>query len=102
MDCRRWDENAGVNEDSESNCYVNENAGVNRNFVWHRKILSHVFLQSFGSQLWDSGFALQALVASNLANEIPDVLRKGHDFFKNSQVRYPLQYYFVTLNDQNK
>ncbi|CAA0342065.1 unnamed protein product [Arabidopsis thaliana] len=44
-------------------------------------------MQSFGSQLWDSGFALQALVASNLVNEIPDVLRRGYDFLKNSQVR---------------
>ncbi|KAL0867313.1 hypothetical protein Bca101_046431 [Brassica carinata] len=44
-------------------------------------------MQSFGSQLWDSGFALQALLASNLCSEIPDVLRRGHDFFKDSQVR---------------
>ncbi|KAL0725781.1 hypothetical protein Bca4012_040380 [Brassica carinata] len=44
-------------------------------------------MQSFGSQLWDSGFALQALLASNLFSEIPDVLRRGHDFFKDSQVR---------------
>lgn len=66
------------------------------------KIYESRILQSFGSQLWDSGFALQALVASNLANEIPDVLRRGYDFFKNSQVRYPLQYDFVTLTYQNK
>lgn len=42
-------------------------------------------MQSFGSQLWDSGFALQALLASNLCSEIPEVLRRGHDFFKDSQ-----------------
>ncbi|XP_010537756.1 PREDICTED: camelliol C synthase-like isoform X2 [Tarenaya hassleriana] len=43
-------------------------------------------MQSFGSQLWDTGFAIQALLASNLSNEIPDILRKGHDFMKKSQV----------------
>ncbi|KAL1205676.1 Beta-amyrin synthase [Cardamine amara subsp. amara] len=44
-------------------------------------------MQSFGSQLWDTGFAMQALLASNLSSEISDVLRRGHEFIKNSQVR---------------
>jgi squalene/oxidosqualene cyclase-like protein len=43
-------------------------------------------MQSFGSQLWDTGFAMQALLASNLSSEISDVLRRGHEFIKNSQV----------------
>ncbi|VFQ61165.1 unnamed protein product [Cuscuta campestris] len=44
-------------------------------------------MQSFGSQEWDTGFAIQALLASNLTNEIEDTLRKGHDYIKKSQVK---------------
>ncbi|KAK9282326.1 hypothetical protein L1049_005240 [Liquidambar formosana] len=44
-------------------------------------------MQSFGSQSWDAGLAIQALVASNLTDEIGSTLRKGHDFIKKSQVR---------------
>ncbi|XP_037492224.1 lupeol synthase-like [Jatropha curcas] len=42
--------------------------------------------QSFGSQGWDTSFALQALIACNLTNEIGPTLREGHSFIKNSQV----------------
>ncbi|MBO0246755.1 hypothetical protein J0671_25720, partial [Vibrio sp. Vb0592] len=44
-------------------------------------------MQSFGSQQWDTGFAIQALLAANLTKEIGDVLKKGHDFVKKSQVK---------------
>jgi hypothetical protein len=44
--------------------------------------------QSFGSQQWDTGFAIQALLASNFTDEIGDVLKRGHDFIKKSQVCY--------------
>ncbi|KAI4331129.1 hypothetical protein MLD38_029346 [Melastoma candidum] len=44
-------------------------------------------MQSFGSQQWDTGFAVQALLACNLTNEIGPVLAKGHDFIKKSQVK---------------
>ncbi|EEF48701.1 Cycloartenol synthase, putative [Ricinus communis] len=44
-------------------------------------------MQSFGSQQWDTGFAIQALLASNLTEEIGDVLKRGHDFIKKSQVK---------------
>lgn len=43
-------------------------------------------MQSFGSQLWDTSLAIQALLASNLSDETADVLKKGHDFIKRSQV----------------
>ncbi|XP_015581645.1 lupeol synthase-like isoform X1 [Ricinus communis] len=43
-------------------------------------------MQSFGSQLWDTSFALQALIASNLSDEIGPTLKEGHNFIKNSQV----------------
>lgn len=45
-----------------------------------------VEFQSFGSQEWDTGFAIQALLASEMNDEIADTLRKGHDFIKQSQV----------------
>lgn len=44
-------------------------------------------MQSFGSQQWDTGFAIQALLASNFTDEIRDVLKRGHDFIKKSQVK---------------
>ncbi|KAL9304603.1 hypothetical protein ACSQ67_021866 [Phaseolus vulgaris] len=44
-------------------------------------------MQSFGSQEWDAGFAVQALLAANLVDEIGPALGKGHYFIKESQVR---------------
>ncbi|GLU21899.1 hypothetical protein SLE2022_380110 [Rubroshorea leprosula] len=44
-------------------------------------------MHSFGSQEWDTGFAVQALLASNLIDEIGPVLKRGHDFIKKSQVK---------------
>nr|QBZ67649.1 lupeol synthase [Euphorbia tirucalli] len=43
-------------------------------------------VQSFGSQVWDASFGLQALIASNLSDEIGPILNHGHNFLKNSQV----------------
>jgi len=50
------------------------------------KILSIKTIQSFGSQEWDAGFAVQALIATNFIEEIGPALAKGHDFIKKSQV----------------
>ncbi|XP_050383909.1 beta-amyrin synthase-like isoform X3 [Argentina anserina] len=44
-------------------------------------------MQSFGSQEWDTSFAIQALIASNLTDEIGPTLASGHDFIKKSQVK---------------
>ncbi|KAG5026226.1 hypothetical protein JHK86_022140 [Glycine max] len=44
-------------------------------------------MQSFGSQEWDAGFAVQAFLATNLIEEIGPTLAKGHDFIKKSQVK---------------
>ncbi|KAK6911168.1 Squalene cyclase, N-terminal [Dillenia turbinata] len=44
-------------------------------------------MQGSGSQEWDTGFAIQALLASNLTNEIGPTLKLGHDFIKKSQVK---------------
>nr|AFM82492.1 lupeol synthase [Eleutherococcus trifoliatus] len=44
-------------------------------------------MQSFGSQEWDIGFGIQALLASDLTHELGPTLMKGHDFIKKSQVK---------------
>ncbi|KAK9989604.1 hypothetical protein SO802_029843 [Lithocarpus litseifolius] len=44
-------------------------------------------LQSFGSQMWDAGFAIQAILSCNLNEEYGSTLRKSHEFVKASQVR---------------
>ncbi|MCD7473305.1 hypothetical protein HAX54_015086 [Datura stramonium] len=46
-----------------------------------------VELQSFVVKKWDTGFAIQALLASEMNDEIADTLKKGHDFIKQSQVK---------------
>lgn len=43
-------------------------------------------MQSFGSQQWDTGFAVQAIHASDFSDEFGDVLKRGHDYIKKSQV----------------
>ncbi|XP_038880129.1 probable oxidosqualene cyclase [Benincasa hispida] len=40
-----------------------------------------------GSQLWDVVFAVQAIVATDLVEEYGSVLKKAHNFIKNSQIR---------------
>ncbi|CAN1344463.1 Beta-amyrin synthase [Linum perenne] len=45
-------------------------------------------MQTFGSQQWDTSFAIQALLACGMnVDETGDVLRKGHEFIKSSQVK---------------
>ncbi|KAI7989552.1 Cycloartenol Synthase [Camellia lanceoleosa] len=39
-----------------------------------------------GSQLWDTAFAVQAIVSTNLAEEYGSTLMKAHTYIKNSQV----------------
>ncbi|XP_027337244.1 cycloartenol synthase-like [Abrus precatorius] len=39
-----------------------------------------------GSQLWDTAFAVQAIISTNLIEEYGPTLKKAHTFIKNSQV----------------
>ena len=39
-----------------------------------------------GSQLWDTSFAVQAMVATGLASEFSDCLRRAHQYIDTSQV----------------
>ncbi|KAH1257903.1 Beta-amyrin synthase [Glycine max] len=50
-------------------------------------------MQSFGSQEWDAGFAVQALLATKLIDEIGHSLAKGHDFIKKSQLLNPTEFF---------
>ncbi|KAK4414912.1 Lupeol synthase [Sesamum alatum] len=43
-------------------------------------------MQSFGSQMWDASFSIQAILSADLAEEYAPTLRKAHDFVKASQV----------------
>lgn len=39
-----------------------------------------------GSQLWDTAFAVQAIVSTKLGEEFAPTLRKAHTYIKKSQV----------------
>ncbi|KAL5704253.1 hypothetical protein ACHQM5_022703 [Ranunculus cassubicifolius] len=44
-------------------------------------------MQSYnGSQLWDTAFAVQAIISTNLCDEYYHTLRRAHDYVKASQV----------------
>lgn len=44
-------------------------------------------MQSFGCQMWDAAFSIQAIISSNLTQEYGTTIRKAHDFVKASQVK---------------
>ncbi|PIA36978.1 hypothetical protein AQUCO_03100016v1 [Aquilegia coerulea] len=52
-------------------------------------------MQCFGSQTWDTCYAVQALIACNFPDEIGNTLKKGHDYIKQSQVL--IQLYMLNL-----
>ena len=41
-----------------------------------------------GSQLWDTAFAAQAIISTNLLEEYGPTLEKAHTFIKKSQVNF--------------
>nr|UAK14938.1 oxidosqualene synthase 4 [Iberis amara] len=43
-------------------------------------------IQSFGSQLWDTAFSVEVLLAADMDEEINSALIKGYDFLKKSQL----------------
>ncbi|KAK7832933.1 beta-amyrin synthase [Quercus suber] len=71
-------------EDPDGDSFKKHLARV-KEFIWVAE--DGIKAHSFGSQSWDTGFSIQALLASDLTNEIGPVLAKGHDFIKKSQVR---------------
>ncbi|CAI0420778.1 unnamed protein product [Linum tenue] len=74
-------------------CWVDDPNGLA--FIKHLARISDYFwlgedgmnLQSFGSQTWDTSFALQALLAcSDLVEEPSVMFGRGHNFLNHSQV----------------
>jgi squalene cyclase len=50
-------------------------------------VLILILMQGYnGSQLWDTAFAVQAIMSTNIAKEYGATLRKAHDYIKDSQV----------------
>ncbi|XP_004309763.1 PREDICTED: beta-amyrin synthase-like isoform X2 [Fragaria vesca subsp. vesca] len=56
-----------------------------RDYLWVAE--DGMKMQGFGSQQWDTSLAIQALLASNLTDEIGPTLARGHDYIKESQVK---------------
>lgn len=52
------------------------------------KLILHVIVHSkvCAGQSWDAAFAIQAILACNIAEEFGSTLKKAHDFIKASQV----------------
>uniref|UniRef100_A0A0A9DPR7 Squalene cyclase C-terminal domain-containing protein n=1 Tax=Arundo donax TaxID=35708 RepID=A0A0A9DPR7_ARUDO len=44
-----------------------------------------------GSQLWDTAFTMQAIVAADLIKEFGPTLKLAHDYIKNSQLTNPTE-----------
>ncbi|KAK4588771.1 hypothetical protein RGQ29_019684 [Quercus rubra] len=65
--------------------YFKKHLARMKDFIWIAE--DGIKMQSFGSQLWDASLTIQALLASDLTNEIGPVLSRGNDFIKISQVR---------------
>ncbi|KAF6134633.1 hypothetical protein GIB67_038354 [Kingdonia uniflora] len=53
-------------------------------YLWMAEDVMRV--QSLGSQMWNTGFSVHALLASNFQEEITHMLKKGYDFIKQSQI----------------
>jgi cycloartenol synthase len=51
-----------------------------------------------GSQLWDTSFAVQAIISTKLVEEYGPTLRKAHAYIKNSQVCVCVFFFFYIYN----
>ncbi|KAM0026767.1 putative baccharis oxide synthase [Helianthus debilis subsp. tardiflorus] len=71
-------------EDPNGVCFKKHLARI-PDYIWIAE--DGMKMQSFGSQEWDASLAIQALLATDLTNDINPTLKKGHDFIKASQVK---------------
>ncbi|KAL8208386.1 hypothetical protein R6Q57_007798 [Mikania cordata] len=76
---------ASVEKDPNGVCFKKHLARI-PDYIWIAEDGMRM-QSSAGSQEWDAGLAIQALLATNLTNEIGPTLKKGHDFIKASQVK---------------
>lgn len=59
----------------------------------HMIIFIIAFLQGYnGSQLWDTAFAVQAIMSTNHTEQYGPILRRAHEYIKNSQVLWHRNY----------
>ncbi|KAK7825983.1 beta-amyrin synthase [Quercus suber] len=77
-------------EDPDGDAYKKHLARV-KEYIWVAE--DGIKAHSFGSQSWDAGFSIQALLASDLIDEIGPVLAKGHEFIKRSQWLNPTEFF---------
>ncbi|GMH14346.1 hypothetical protein Nepgr_016187 [Nepenthes gracilis] len=71
-------------EDPNGDCFKKHLARI-PDYIWVGE--DGMKMQCFGSQLWDTVLAIQALLVVNLNDEIGPTLKKGHNYIKNSQVK---------------
>ncbi|GJU84382.1 beta-amyrin synthase [Tanacetum coccineum] len=71
-------------EDPNGVCFKKHLARI-PDYIWVAE--DGMKMQSFGSQEWDASLAIQALLATDLSDDIRPILKKGHDFIKASQVQ---------------
>ncbi|EOA23534.1 hypothetical protein CARUB_v10016727mg [Capsella rubella] len=69
-------------EDPESDYFKKHLAQV-PGYIWIAE--DGLKIQTFGSQLWDTPFMLQVMLAADVDEEIKSTLIKGYSFLKNSQ-----------------
>ncbi|OVA19318.1 hypothetical protein BVC80_521g131 [Macleaya cordata] len=72
-------------EDPTSDAFKKHLARV-QDYIWVAE--DGLRMQNIGSQTWDAGFAIQALLASDdITDEIGPTLKKGHDYLKAAQCK---------------
>ncbi|GMH15060.1 hypothetical protein Nepgr_016901 [Nepenthes gracilis] len=71
-------------EDPNGDCFKRNLARI-PDYIWAGE--DGMKMQTCGSQLWDTVFAIQALLVANLNDKIGPTLKKGHNYIKNSQVK---------------
>ncbi|KAF6139088.1 hypothetical protein GIB67_010814, partial [Kingdonia uniflora] len=70
-------------EDPKSDAFKKHLARV-PDYLWMAE--DGMRVQSLSSQMWNTGFGVQALLASNFQEEITHTLKKGYDLIKQSQL----------------
>ncbi|GKV20470.1 hypothetical protein SLEP1_g30594 [Rubroshorea leprosula] len=72
-------------EDSNSEAYKRHLSRI-KDYLWVAE--DGMKMQGFnGVQLWDVGFAAQAILATDLVDEYGFMLKKAHNFIRNTQIR---------------
>ncbi|KAI4353659.1 hypothetical protein L6164_002591 [Bauhinia variegata] len=66
-------------EDPDGDCFKKHLARI-PDHLWIAE--DGMTMQALGSQIWDASFSIQALLASNLNEELGPTIMKAHDFLK--------------------